>query len=50
MSERAREQEEREKLQNTFSFTNLSVRVEAKSISRKQNDTTTLVISNCRGE
>lgn len=40
----------REKLQNTFSLTNLSVRVEAKSISRKQNDTTTLVISNCTGE
>lgn len=40
----------REKLQNTFSLTNLSIRVEAKSISRKQNDTTTLVISNCSGE
>lgn len=47
---RARIGRKREKLQNTFSLTNLSVRVEAKSISRKQNDTTTLVISNCRGE
>lgn len=47
---RARIGRKREKLQNTFSLTNLSVRVEAKSISRKQNDTTTLVISNCSGE
>lgn len=47
---RARIGRTREKLQNTFILTNLPVRVEAKSISRKQNDTTTLVISNCSGE